>query len=246
MTVASRVDELLGVFPPDVSGGDAELALALAVTLIVEARLEKVPAHVDLARRVADTVPEARRPRFDLILAAARLALARRRGDFAEVLETMRSMEAALAAPPTTERDLNDELLRSRAAGARRSPSCGPPASMRDGAISSRRWYWHEALDGRFSRSARLGHLGIAGPWTGLSLAAGLDLSEQAVRIAEEHGWTRDPIICTSLATGAIALLWLGRIDEVERWLARTRRAMQPDGEPGTELLVHHAQVSCA
>ena len=235
------VDELLGMFPPDVSGGDAELALALAATLIVEARLEKVPAYVDLARRVADTVPEARRPRFDLHLAAASLALARRRGDFAEVLETMRSMEAALAAQPTTERDLNDEL---RAVALQELGI----AELWSSRFDDGRRHLEQALvlvrgAGRpFLEVSCLGHLGIAGPWTGLSLAAGLDLSEQAVRIAEEHGWTRDPIICTGLATGAIALLWLGRFDEVERWLARTRRAMQPDGEPGTELLVHHAR----
>ena len=76
----------------------------------------------------------------------------------------------------------------------------------------------------------------------GSSLAVGLERSEEAVRIAEEHGWMDDPVVGTGLATGAMALLWLGRFDEVERWLARARRAMRPDGEPGTELLVHHIQ----
>ena len=180
-------------------------------------------------------------PALTCILAAVSLALARRRGDFAEVLETMRSMEAALAAQPTTERDLNDEL---RAVALQELGI----AELWSSRFEEGRRHLEQALvlargAGRpFLEVSCLGHLGIAGPWTGLSLAAGLDLSEQAVRIAEEHGWTRDPIICTGLATGAIALLWLGRFDEVERWLARTRRAMQPDGEPGTELLVHHAR----
>jgi LuxR family transcriptional regulator, maltose regulon positive regulatory protein len=237
----AAVGELLSMFPPDASGGNAELALALAATLIVKARLEEVPAYVDLARRLADTIPEARRPRFDLHLAAISLALARRRGDFAEVLEAMRSMEAALAAQPATERDLNDEL---RAVALQELGI----AELWSSRFDAGRRHLEQALGlargaGRpFLEVSCLGHLGIGGPWTGLSLAAGLDLSEQAVRIAEEHGWTRDPIVCTGLATGAIAMLWLGRFDEAERWLARTRRAMQPDGEPGTELLVHHAR----
>ena len=37
-------------------------------------------------------------------------------------------------------------------------------------------------------------------------------------------------------------LLWLGRFDEAEQWLERAERTLQPDGEPGTELIVHHAR----
>ena len=87
-----------------------------------------------------------------------------------------------------------------------------------------------------------LGHLGIAGPWTGLTFSEGLELSEEAVRIADAHGWGEDPVIVTGLATGAMALLWLGRFDEAERWLERAERTLQPEGEPGTELIVHHAR----
>jgi LuxR family maltose regulon positive regulatory protein len=36
-----------------------------------------------------------------------------------------------------------------------------------------------------------------------------------------------------------MALLWLGRLDECERWLDRAEHTLQPDGEPGTELIVH-------
>jgi LuxR family maltose regulon positive regulatory protein len=87
-----------------------------------------------------------------------------------------------------------------------------------------------------------LGHLGFAGPLTGLSLSAGLELGEEAVRIADDHGWSEDPIVVAGLATGATALLWLGRLDESERWLDRAQRTIRPDGEPGTELIVHQAR----
>ena len=39
-----------------------------------------------------------------------------------------------------------------------------------------------------------------------------------------------------------MALLWLGQLDEAERWLARAMGTLHPDGEPGTELIVHHAR----
>ena len=49
-------------------------------------------------------------------------------------------------------------------------------------------------------------------------------------------------MLVTALATGAMALLWLGRFDDAERWLERADHTLRPDGEPGTELLVHHAR----
>ena len=51
------------------------------------------------------------------------------------------------------------------------------------------------------------------------------------------------PVIVTALATGAMALLWLGRFDEAERWLERAGRALRPGGEPGTELIVDYARA---
>jgi LuxR family maltose regulon positive regulatory protein len=153
----------------------------------------------------------------------------------------MGSMEAALAAQPATERDLNNEL---RAVGFQELGI----AELWSSRLDDARRHLEQALAlaqraGRpFLEVSCLGHLGIGGPSTGLSLAAGLELSERAVHIAEEHGWTDDPIVCTGLVTGALAMLWLGHFDEADRWMARTRRAMRPDGEPGTELLFHHAQ----
>jgi LuxR family transcriptional regulator, maltose regulon positive regulatory protein len=235
------VRELLGAFPTEASAADAELALASAATLITEAALEEVPGYLDRGQQLADTVPDERRPRFDLHLATIRLAFARRRADLDVVQEAMASMEAALAAQPATERDLSDavravalqelgiaELWSSRFEQARRDLEQALALERRAGLP--------------FLQVSTLGHLGIACPWTGSSLAVGLERSEEAVRIAEEHGWMDDPVVGTGLATGAMALLWLGRFDEVERWLARARRAMRPDGEPGTELLVHQIQ----
>ena len=235
------VRQLLSLFPPDASAADAELALASAATLITEAALEEVPAYIELGQQLADTIPDERRPRFDLHLATIRLALARRRADFDLVQEAMASMEAALAAQSATERDLSDavravalqelgiaELWSSRFEQARRDLEQAVTLERRAGLP--------------FLQVSSLGHLGIACPWTGSSLAVGLERSEEAVRIAEEHGWMEDPVVGTGLATGAMALLWLGRFDEVERSLARARRAMRPDGEPGTELLVHQVQ----
>lgn len=87
-----------------------------------------------------------------------------------------------------------------------------------------------------------LGHLAMAGLMTGLSFSDALQSSEEAVQIAQAHGWGEDPALVTALATGALALLWLGRFDDAEQWLERAGDALQPDGEPGTELVVHYTR----
>jgi LuxR family transcriptional regulator, maltose regulon positive regulatory protein len=237
----ATVRELLLAFPDDVAAADAELALVFSAVRLLAGQREESAAYVDLAEGLADAVPEDRRPRFDVQLAEMRLVVARWRGELRTVLESMRSLEAALAALPASERTLSHayravalqnlgiaELWSSRPDDARRDLEQALGLARQAG----RPWL----------QIACLGHLGIAGPWTGLPVSAGLRRSEDAVRIAEEHGWDDDPVIVTGLATGAIALLCLGRFDEAEGWLARAQRVLQPDGEPGIELIVHHAR----
>ena len=237
----AAVRGLLDLFPPDASAGNAELALAFAVTLIVEAGIEEVPVYIDLAQRLADTVPEARRARFDLQLAVVRLALARRLGDLTASLEMRGSMEAILAAHPAAGRDRGDVLraIALQEAGIAELWSSRPDDARRDleQALELARHAGQPLL-----QVSCLGHLAIAGAWTELSLAAGLELSEEAVRIAEKHGWMEDQLVVTGLAGAALSLLSLGRFDEAERSLERAARAMRPGGEPGTELLVRHGR----
>jgi LuxR family transcriptional regulator, maltose regulon positive regulatory protein len=237
----AAVRGLLEAFPVGASARNAELAVAYAATLIAEAAIEEIPSYLELAERLADTVPEERRMRFDLALAAVSLAFARRRGNFPAVLEISRSMEAALTAQVPARADFNDDL---RAIALQELGIAELWASR----LYDARRHLEEALDlarhaGRpFLQISSLGHLALAGAWTGLSLAAGLELSDEAVRIAEEHGWMDDQVVATALASGALSLLSLGQFDEVERWLERAGRALHPGGEPGTELLIHHAR----
>ena len=236
----ATVRELLDVFPGDLTATDAELALVCTAVSLLDGRPEESAAYLALAQRLRDGVAEDRRRRFDLLLAELMLVVARWRGDLETVLEASQTMEAALAALPADERPLSDEL---------RSPALQNlgVAELWSSRLDDARRHLEQAL--ALARSASrpwleipcLGHLGIAGPWTGLTFSEGLALSEEAVRIADAHGWSEDSAIVTALATGAMALLWLGRFDDAERWLERASRTLRPDGEPGTELIVHHA-----
>jgi LuxR family transcriptional regulator, maltose regulon positive regulatory protein len=228
------------VFPDEVVAADPELALVFALARLLDGEREESGAYLDLARRLVDAVPEERRPRFDVLLAEVTLVLARWGGDLGAVLEAVPLVEGALARQPAGPRALGDalrnvalqnlgvaELWSSRLDDARRDLEQALALARRAG----RPWL----------EISPLGHLGVAGPWTGMSFSEGLQLSDEGVRIADAHGWGDDPIIVTGLATGAIALLWLGRFDEAEHRLVRAERTLHPDGEPGTELIVHHA-----
>jgi len=235
------VSELLNAFPDDVAAADADLALVFATARLLDQELERSAAYLELARRLAASVPEARGRQFAVTLAVVRLAAARWRGDLKTVLEAMRSVEAGLEALEAGERSLTDEL---RSAAFENLGVAELWCSRFDDA----RRHLEQAL--ALARRARrpwleiadLGHLGIAAPFSGRSLLHGLQYSEEAVRIADAHGWGDDPALLTALAAGAMILLWLGRLDEADRWLARAERTLRPGGEPGTELIVHHVR----
>jgi LuxR family transcriptional regulator, maltose regulon positive regulatory protein len=236
----ATVRELLSAFPHDAAAADPELALVSSTVHLLGGAREESVAYMDLAQELADAVSPERQWRFAGQLAEIRLAVARWRGDLGTVQEAVRSLHAALASQPAGEHQLSEQLK----AVAVQNLGIAELWSSR---LEDARDHLEQALTltrkiGRpWLEIACRGHLGIAAPWTGVPLATGLRDSEEAVRIAEAHGWDDDPVIVTGLATGAMALLWLGRFEEAEGWLERAQRVLQPDGEPALELIVHHA-----
>jgi DNA-binding NarL/FixJ family response regulator len=61
----------------------------------------------------------------------------------------------------------------------------------------------------------------------------------EAIEFAERHGWGAEPIVAPALVTLASTLVWTGELDEAERWLLRTVRAVETDTGPDVRLLVH-------
>ena len=174
-------------------------------------------------------------------LAEMKLVIARWRGDLATVLDASRAMEAALAAQRPDERARSDdhravallnlgvaELWSGRLDDAQRDLQQALALSRRAG----RPWL----------EIACLGHLGIMGPSTGLSFSTGLQLSEEAVKIADARGWSDDPALVRRSRPARWRSCGSGDSTQAELLLEHAALVLQPEGEPGTELVLHHAR----
>jgi LuxR family maltose regulon positive regulatory protein len=61
----------------------------------------------------------------------------------------------------------------------------------------------------------------------------------EAIALAERYGWGAEPIVAPALVTLAGVMVWTGEFDEGERWLQRTKQALQTDTGPDIRLLLH-------
>jgi LuxR family maltose regulon positive regulatory protein len=231
---------LLAAFPDGAPDVDAELALVFAKGRQFESSLDASATYIALAQRLADTVPAERRWRFDLELLEATLALARRRGSVGTAVEAMRAMEELLATQPVGELALSNDL---RAAALMNLGI----AELWSSRLGDARSHLQQGLElarriGRpYLQIGCLAHLAMAAPLGGQRASVAYELSEQAITLARDYGWTEDPVSAAALGTKAIILLWLGRFAEGERAIEQARRAVRAESDPGTELLIHHS-----
>ena len=185
---------------------------------------------------------QSRRRVFDVYLAVIDVELARRRSDLAEAQEAMRGLEAALGATAEA-----NELPVRPDYWALALMNLGI-AELWAGRPDDARQHLEDAL-GRTRRISRpfievgcLAHLAIAAPLTGQPLPLALELSERALAIAEEHGWTSQSMTTGAFAMAGMALVRMGRFAEAERHLARAEESLRAAADPGTEVVLHHAR----
>jgi LuxR family transcriptional regulator, maltose regulon positive regulatory protein len=233
---------LIGAFPADAHLEDGNLAAALAIDNILHGRLDEAAAQADIARRLAEEAPPERRRLFDVYIAILEVELARRRSDLPKAQEAMRTLEAALAATTST-----NELPVRPEYRALTLMNLGI-AELWAGHPDDARQHLEEALS-RTRRISRpfievgcVAHLAIAAPLTGQSLPHALELSERALAIAEEHGWTSQSMTTGAFAMAGMALVRMGRFAEADSHLARAEESLRESDDPGTEVVVHHAR----
>jgi LuxR family transcriptional regulator, maltose regulon positive regulatory protein len=233
----AAIGGLVAAFPAETLT-DPELAAYAAYWEVTQHSLESAASYVALAERhVSHVLPE-RQPRVEALLATARLVLARRRGD----------LDAALReAGPLLEIDAAE-----MAGNVGLGNDARAVALMNLGIVELWALQWADSvhhleqglalarqIDRPYVSVRCLSHLALHAGRE--SIARARRLAEEALAIADTHGWGMDPVACVALATLASLDTAQGRFGEARRWLDAAVRGMRPEIEPATALLVHWA-----
>jgi LuxR family transcriptional regulator, maltose regulon positive regulatory protein len=235
---AQTMQALLRAFPP---GADhPELALVRAMVDLVQGRLDEAAAHLAVAETYAETAPPDRRRRLQVAVASLRLSLARRRGDLAGVIAQARFLASPVTGPSDEDIALGSDLraVALMNLGTAEAWTLGLPDApdaerhLREGADLARE------IGRPYLEVACLAQLGFASLVLH-SFGTTQRRCREAIALAERHGWGAEPVIAPALVMLAATLVWTGEFDEAERWLQRTRQALQTDTGPDITLLLH-------
>ena len=234
---AQTIQALVRAFPQG-AADDPELALVRAADDLLHGHLDEAAAHLAVAETYVKTAPPDRQRRLRVAVVSLKLGLARRRGHLADIVEQARF----LASPVTGESDEDialDSDLRAVALynlGIVEAWALGledAERHLQEGAILARQ------IGRPYLEVGCLAQLGFASRIR--SFATTRQRCHEAIALAERHGWGAEPVIAPALVTLAANLVWTGELDEGERWLQRTARALQTDAGPGITQLLHLA-----
>jgi LuxR family maltose regulon positive regulatory protein len=239
---AQTMQALLRAFPP---GADhPELALVRAMGDLAQGHLDETAAHLAVAETYARTTPPERQRRLRVAIASLQLALARRRGHVAGVIEQARFLASPVTGPSDEDIALDNDLraVALMNLGTAEAWSLGLPDAvrhLREGAVLARE------IGRPYLEVGCLAQLGFAYIFPDAAtpkadaFATTQRRCREAVALAERYGWDTEPVIAPALMTLAGTMVWLGEFDEGERWLRRTERALQTDTGPDIRLLLH-------
>ena len=235
---AQTMQALVRAFPP---GADhPELTLVRAMSDLAQGRLDEAAAHLAVAEAHVRTMTLDRRRRLGVAIASLQLALARRRGHLAGVIEHVRFLDSPVSGPSGEDIALGSDLRAvalmnlGTAEAWTLGPADAPDAErhLREGADLARQ------IGRPYLEVGCLAQLGFASLVLH-SFATTQRRCREAIALAERYGWGAEPVIAPALIMLAGTLVWTGEFDEGDRWLQRTRQALQTDTGPDIMLLLH-------
>ena len=233
-----EIGALLRLFPKGASADHPDLALARAATHLADGRLEDAAAQLALAGTHVQSTPPARRRRLTVAIASLRLALARRSGQFTEVIEQVNLLDASIAdesnEPIAMGSELRGVALMNLGIVETWSGRLGDAERhLSEGAALAR------TIGRPYLEVACRAHQGF--PSKTVSVATARERGEQAVALAERYGLDDRPILAPALASAGGMAIWMGEFDEGERWLRRAWEVAEPHVDPAPAVLLHVA-----
>ena len=235
---AQTMQALVRDFP--LGADHPELALVRAMGDLAQGRLDEAAAHLAAAETYVQATPPDRRRRLGVAVASLQLSLARRRGDLAGVIEQARFLASPVTGQSNEDIALGTDLRAvalmnlgtAEAWTLGRSDAPDAERHLREGAVLARE------IGRPYLEVACLAQLGFASLVLH-SFATTQRRCREAIALAERYGWGTEPVIAPALVMLAGTMVWTGEFDEGERWLQRTRQALQTDTGPDITLLLH-------
>jgi LuxR family maltose regulon positive regulatory protein len=235
---AQTIEALLRAFPPGETADHFELAIAHATTHLAQGRLDDASGYLAVAEAHVETLPPSRRRRLRVAIASLKLSLARRRGSLAGVLEQVDALTSSVSGQSDEDVALGTDLravallnLGTVEAWALATPDA--ERHLLEGAALARehnRPYLEVACLAEFAFASKI-H----------SIATTRSRCEDAIALAEQHGWGAEPVVAPALVTLAAAMAWTGDFDQGEWYLQSSAQALRSDSGPGIRLLLHIA-----
>jgi LuxR family maltose regulon positive regulatory protein len=227
---------LLRSFPVGAAPADPQLAMVVAADRSTYGSLDQAAEQLALAERRADAVPIAYRNRFDATLALVGLGLARRRGDFSDVLDRFGRLDMSWEAQSAHEIDARNDIRTAALMNLGIVEVWAGRPEQGSGHLEEALALARE-IDRPYLEANCLAHLAVAA--SRHSFARAEAASREALAIVGGHGWGDDPVVVVpALASLAAAQAYTGAFEEADRALDRAEDLLRPGVEPAVAFFL--------
>jgi LuxR family maltose regulon positive regulatory protein len=233
---AGTIRAVLQAFPAGASVDHPDLALAHAAAELNQGRIEEAAAQLALAESHIENAPPARRRRLAVAIASLQLALARRSGQFDEVVEQVRLLDASIGDASHGPIGLDSELravalLNLGIVETWSGQFADAERHVTEGAMLA------QAIGRPYIEVACRAYQAFPSP--NVSLAKARERGNHALAMAERCGLSDRPMLAPAFGAVACMAVWMGEFDEGERWLRRGWDVVQADVDPAAAVLLH-------
>jgi LuxR family maltose regulon positive regulatory protein len=237
--LGATAHEFLTRFPPGVIAGDAELAARRAGVEVGRGSLEEAERYVVLATQGLESVPSARRWRAQVVLAVARMRLARRRGDLRVVAEQAQQLLASVGGAEAGRFGIGEDLRALALINLGIAEVWTARIDEADRHLEEGITLAHR-IGRPFLEVAGLAHWAQLESWRSFPL--GVQRSRQAIELARQNGWTEEPVAGVAYLALGMAMVAVGRLDEGHQSLEQAERTLRPEFEPAAGMRLRYAR----
>ncbi len=237
--LGSTAHELLARFPARVIAADAELAAREAGDQLSRGSLKEAERYLAVSARALDAVPAGRHDRAQMVLAAVRMQLARKRGDVAAVAEQARPLLAPAATAGPGQQELGGDLralalINLGIAEMWTSRVEEADRHLADGIALAR-----EIGRPYLELNGLAFHAQLAS-WRSFPLGA--ERGRQAIELAGQHGWAEEPAAGVAYIAVGVAMIVQGRIEEAEDALGQAERIVRAEADPAAGMRLRYGR----